>query len=60
MRLTRGERALLEIVMATHAGMTTAEFEQIVKDWIATETHPRSKDLTPSAAKGPRGNWSSI
>jgi hypothetical protein len=26
--------------MATHAGMTTEEFEQIVKDWIATAKHP--------------------
>jgi len=39
--LAGGERAMLEIVMATHAGMTTAEFEQIVKDWIATAKHPR-------------------
>jgi hypothetical protein len=38
--LAGGDRALLEIVMATHAGMTAAEFEQIVKDWIATATHP--------------------
>jgi phosphoserine phosphatase len=38
-----GERALLEIVMATHAGMTTAEFEQIVKDWLATAKHPKFK-----------------
>ena len=30
--LAGGERAMLEIVMATHAGMTTAEFEQTVKD----------------------------
>jgi phosphoserine phosphatase len=27
--------------MATHAGMTTQEFEQIVKDWLATAKHPR-------------------
>ena len=26
-----GEKAIAEIVMATHAGMTTAEFEQTVK-----------------------------
>jgi phosphoglycolate phosphatase-like HAD superfamily hydrolase len=32
---------LMEIVMATHAGMTTTEFEQTVKDWIATAKHPR-------------------
>jgi hypothetical protein len=41
--LAGGERAMLEIVMTTHAGMTTAEFEQIVKDWLATAKHPRFK-----------------
>ena len=41
--LAGGEHAILEIVMATHAGMTTAEFEQIVKDWIATAKHPTTK-----------------
>ena len=40
-----GERALLEIVMATHTGMTTVEFEQIVKDWIATAKHPKTGRL---------------
>lgn len=38
--LAGGEHAILEIVMATHAGMTSAEFEQIVTDWIATARHP--------------------
>jgi hypothetical protein len=38
-----GERAMLEIIVVTHAGMTTAEFEQIVKDWIATAKHPKFK-----------------
>jgi len=41
--LAGGDRALLEIVMATHAGMTTAEFEQIVKNWIVTAKHPVTK-----------------
>ena len=40
--LAGGEHALLEMVMATHAGMTTEEFEQIVKDWIATAKHPKT------------------
>jgi hypothetical protein len=31
--------------MATHAGMTTVEFEQIVKDWIATAKHPKTAKL---------------
>ena len=35
-----GERALMELMMATHTGMTTVEFEKIVKDWIATAKHP--------------------
>ena len=38
--LAGGEHAILEIVMATHAGMTTEEFEEIVKDWVATARHP--------------------
>ena len=38
-----GERGLLELVLATHAGMTTAEFEKIVTDWLATAQHPRFK-----------------
>ena len=41
--LAGGERAMLEIIVATHAGMTTAAFEQIVKDWIATAKHPKFK-----------------
>ena len=31
--LAGGEHAMLDIVMATHAGMTTVQFERIVKDW---------------------------
>ena len=38
-----GEKALLELAMATHTGMTSEEFEQIVKDWIATARHPETK-----------------
>jgi phosphoglycolate phosphatase-like HAD superfamily hydrolase len=35
------EKGLLEIVAATHAGMTTEEFRTIVADWLATARHPR-------------------
>jgi phosphoserine phosphatase len=35
-----GEHGLLELVMATHAGMTTVEFEAIVEGWLATARHP--------------------
>ncbi|NOR43251.1 MAG: haloacid dehalogenase-like hydrolase, partial [Gammaproteobacteria bacterium] len=39
--MVSGEKGLLEIVMATHAGMTTVEFEQVVSDWLAKNKHPR-------------------
>jgi hypothetical protein len=38
--LAGGQKAIAEIVMATHAGMTTEEFESIVVDWIDTAKHP--------------------
>jgi haloacid dehalogenase-like hydrolase len=41
--LAGGEHAILEIVMASHAGNTTEEFEQIVQNWIATAKHPTTK-----------------
>ena len=33
--LAGGEPAIVHIVMATHAGMTTEEFEKLVTDWLA-------------------------
>ena len=38
--LAGGEHAILEIVMATHAGMTTEQFEKMAADWLATARHP--------------------
>ena len=43
--LSSGEHGLLELVMATHAGMTTNEFSQIVKDWISSARHPKTDKL---------------
>ena len=43
--LSGGDHAVLELFMATHAGMTTVEFEQIVNDWIATAKHPKTGKL---------------
>ncbi len=48
-----GDHALLELVMATHTGMTTVEFEQIVKDWIATAKHPKTGKLYTEMAYQP-------
>ena len=36
-----GEKGAVEIVAATHAGMTPDEFKQQVKEWLATAKHPR-------------------
>jgi haloacid dehalogenase-like hydrolase len=38
-----GEKGIVELGMATHAGMTTDEFSKIVRDWFATAKHPRFK-----------------
>jgi hypothetical protein len=36
-----GEHALVELVMASHAGITTDMFAASVEDWLATARHPR-------------------
>jgi hypothetical protein len=41
--LAGSEHALLELAMATHAGMTTEEFEKIVTDCLVTAKHPTTK-----------------
>jgi phosphoserine phosphatase len=40
-----GMQGLMEIVVATHAGMTAAEFEKTVSAWLATHKQPRFKRL---------------
>jgi hypothetical protein len=43
--LAGGEPAIGQIVMTTHSGMTTDEFDKIVKDWIATAKNPKTGRL---------------
>lgn len=40
---TMGEKGLLEIMAASHAGLTTEDFRKAVLDWLATARHPRFK-----------------
>jgi len=40
--LEGGDHGLMELFMATHTGMTTDEFAQLVADWIATAKHPQT------------------
>ena len=43
--LAQGEKAVAEIVVVTHSGMTTDEFNKTVADWMSTAKHPRSGRL---------------
>ena len=36
-----GEKGLLELIMATHAGMSSDEFQKIATDWIASARDPK-------------------
>jgi phosphoserine phosphatase len=40
--LAGGEKAILEIVMASHAGNTTDEFAKIVQEWAKDSRHPKT------------------
>src|SRR5262245_17494302 len=39
--LAGGEKGIFELLAATHSGITTEEFEGVVKDWLKTAKHPR-------------------
>ena len=38
--LHNGEQGLMALMVSTHAGMTSAEFKQTVRDWLASARHP--------------------
>ncbi len=40
-----GEKGLIELVMATHAGMTTDDFNSLVTNWFTTARHPKTGKL---------------
>jgi phosphoglycolate phosphatase-like HAD superfamily hydrolase len=40
--LAGGEKGMLEMLAATHTGMTTEEFSKTVTDWISTAKHPKT------------------
>lgn len=42
-----GKHGVMEMLAATHAGMSTDEFNRIVGDWIATARHPQSGKAYP-------------
>jgi phosphoglycolate phosphatase-like HAD superfamily hydrolase len=40
--LAGGEPALVQVVIATHVGMTTDEFDEAVRQWLASAKHPKT------------------
>jgi len=40
--LAGGNESLMELTMASHAGISTDEFNESVKDWLATAKHPKT------------------
>jgi phosphoglycolate phosphatase-like HAD superfamily hydrolase len=49
-----GMKGLMDIVMATHSGMTAAEFEKTVTNWLATHKQPKFKRLYTESVYQPQ------
>jgi phosphoglycolate phosphatase-like HAD superfamily hydrolase len=43
--LAGGEPAILQIIMATHSGITTEQFDKTVIDWVESAKHPKTGRL---------------
>jgi hypothetical protein len=43
--LAGGEKSILQLIAATHAGMTVEEFRDVVQEWAATARHPKTGRL---------------
>jgi phosphoglycolate phosphatase-like HAD superfamily hydrolase len=43
--LAGGERSVMAVMAASHSGMTTDEFDKIVKEWLHTAKHPKTGRL---------------
>ena len=41
--LATGDKGFMQLMTATHSGMTVEEFHKLVMDWMATTQHPRFK-----------------
>ena len=49
-----GMKGLMEIIMATHSGMTAAEFETTVLNWLSTHKQPKFKRLYTESVYQPQ------
>jgi hypothetical protein len=48
-----GEKGLMQLMAATHAGMTVEQFQELVADWLATTQQPRFKRPYPQCVYQP-------
>jgi len=48
-----GEAGLMKLLAATSTGMSTAEFEKIATDWLATARHPKFQRTYPECIYQP-------
>lgn len=51
--MAQGIKGIAEIAMATHAGMTTEEFAEIVRDWLSIAEHPHLQRRYPRVVYQP-------
>lgn len=51
--LAGGEKAISELIMASHAGMSTDEFDRLAADWLAKARHPETGRLFTDMAYQP-------
>lgn len=38
-----GQKPVLELIVAANSGMTVAEYDQLIRDWLGTARHPKFK-----------------
>jgi hypothetical protein len=48
-----GEKGAIDMLVATHTGMTTEAFSTTMRDWITTAKHPMTSSFTQPWAISP-------
>ena len=58
--LAGGKEGLVEPMAATHSGLTVAEVQDAVRDWLATARHPETGRAHPEMVTSPCSSCSPI
>jgi len=43
--MSSGDEAMFDVMLTTHSGMTTEEYEKTAREWLATAKHPKTGRL---------------